>query len=248
MQTKNNLKSIIRTKQEIQLDTLRMELSHSTTKGDHCECAWIKYLESFLPKRYKIDKGMVYDSDGNTSDQIDIIIYDPFYTPLIITTESGDKIVAAESVYAVFECKPIISAANLRYANDKITSVTKLNRKSTFIIDNGEKKLGRMPTRIIGGILATKSSSQNKIVDKVRQFANIDIGYAPDSICFFSKQIICDDNEIIVRDSDKAASLFFWGLLEDLHSIGTVAPIDNLAYAEFLMNENPFGDIYGKTN
>lgn len=119
MQTRSNLKSIIKTKQEAHLAALRMDLLHTTTKGDHCERAWIKYLKSFLPKRYEVDKGMVYDSDGNISEQIDIIVYDPFYTPLIVTTASGDKIVAAESVYAVFECKPKISTSNLKYASKK---------------------------------------------------------------------------------------------------------------------------------
>lgn len=247
MQTRSNLKSIIKTKQETHLAILRMDLSHTTTKGDHCECAWIKYLKSFLPKRYEVDKGMVYDSDGNISEQIDIIVYDPFYTPLIVTTASGDKIVAAESVYAVFECKPKISTSNLRYASKKIASVTNLNRKSTYVIDNGEKRHGRKPTAIIGGILATESSSTTTVISNVKQFTNIDIGYAPDSICFFSKRITCNSNEIIIKNSNNAGDLFFWGLLEDLHAIGTVAPIDNLAYAEFLIGKNPFGGDYGKT-
>ena len=248
MQTKGELKSIIKTKQEAHLATLRMELLHSTTKGDHCENAWIKYLESFLPKRYKVGKGIVYDSDGNTSEQIDIIIYDPFYTPLIITTESGDIIVAAESVYAVFECRQKINKANLEYASKKITSVTSLNRKSTFIVDNGERKSGRKPTKIIGGILATKSSSMAATANNAKHFMNIDIGYAPDDLCFLSRRIAYDDYEMVVKNSIDAASLFFWGLLEDLHSIGTVAPIDNLAYAEFLMGENPFGGDHGKAS
>ena len=248
MQTEGKLKSIIKTKQEAHLAALKMELSHPTTKGDHCESAWIKYLESFLPKRYKVDKGIVYDSDGNTSEQIDIIIYDPFYTPLIITTESGDKIVAAESVYAVFECRQKINKANLEYASKKIASVTSLNRKSTFVIDNGKKKPGRKLTKIIGGILATESSSITTVTNNVKHFMNIDIGYAPDNLCFLSKRIIYDNNEIVIKNSIDAASLFFWGLLEDLHSIGTVAPINNMAYAEFLIGKNLFGGDYGKAS
>ena len=47
---------------------------HSGTKGDATENDWISFFRSYLPSRYKVDKGIVIDSDGNQSQQIDINI------------------------------------------------------------------------------------------------------------------------------------------------------------------------------
>ena len=176
MRDNNNLRSLFKTKQTILLSKLKTELLHPTSKGDNSESAWKEYLEGFLPKRYKVDKGFVYDSDGNKSDQIDIIVYDPFFTPLIFDTESGEKMVAAESVYAVFECKQKINKSNVQYASKKIASVTGLRRKSSYVIDNGTKKDGRKPTPIIGGLLAVDAPRRKSgVLKESKDFSNIQI-------------------------------------------------------------------------
>ena len=66
---------------------LNFDLSHPTSQGDQCEGKWIEFLKSFLPNRYAVAKGFVFDSKGSISDQIDVIIYDPHHSPLIFIGE-----------------------------------------------------------------------------------------------------------------------------------------------------------------
>ena len=53
---------------------------HPGTKGDATENDWISFFRRYLPTRYKVDKGIVIDSNGNQSQQIDITLIG---TPLL---------------------------------------------------------------------------------------------------------------------------------------------------------------------
>lgn len=76
-----DIKSLFNTKQIILESKLDILLEHPVTKGEHCESAWIDFFRSFLPNKYAVDKGFVFDYRGNVSEQIDIIIYDTLYAP-----------------------------------------------------------------------------------------------------------------------------------------------------------------------
>ena len=91
-----------------QLSTDREFITHPGSKGDALENTWIEWLRNYLPNRYSVEKAIVIDCEGNTSDQIDIVIYDNWYTPFIFT-QNGFQYIPAEGVYAVFEVKPKIS-------------------------------------------------------------------------------------------------------------------------------------------
>jgi len=68
-----------------------------------------RFFQSFLPSRYAVTKGFVFDATGKISEQLDVIIYDAHYSPLIFETGAGEKFITAESVYAVFDSKPEIN-------------------------------------------------------------------------------------------------------------------------------------------
>ncbi len=148
-----------------QLNTNREFITHPGSKGDSLENAWIEWLQKYLPNRYSVDKAIVIDSNGNTSQQIDIVIYDNWFTPFIFS-QNGFHYIPAEGVYAIFEVKPDISGSsecitNIQYAADKIESVRKLKRTTTSIISVGQKQSPRGLTKIVGGILtSTKSGSK----------------------------------------------------------------------------------------
>ena len=57
-------------------------LSHPTDKGDNSEANWIEWFAKYLPKRYKAAKATIIDSQGNISDQIDLVLYDAQYSYL----------------------------------------------------------------------------------------------------------------------------------------------------------------------
>ena len=162
-----NIKTMFNTKQAILESKLSILLDHPVTKGEHCESAWLDFFRSFLPDKYAVDKGFVFDSLGNVSDQIDIIIYDALFTPLIFGTDAGEKFITAESVYAVFDSKPTINKSTLEYTNKKIESVSTLVRSSRSTISSGVIFPPRNLTHIIGGILANDSTSAKTIGSNV---------------------------------------------------------------------------------
>src|SRR5665647_587975 len=72
---------------------------HGTTIGDDSEANWARVLREFLPARYGVAKGHVMDSRGETSQQIDLLVFDSQYTPLLAQTSNGDLFIPAEAVY-----------------------------------------------------------------------------------------------------------------------------------------------------
>ena len=71
----------LQTQMVSQLTTNRDYISHPGSIGDSLENVWIEWLRNYLPNRYCVDKAIVIDSNGDTSHQIDVVIYDQHFTP-----------------------------------------------------------------------------------------------------------------------------------------------------------------------
>lgn len=178
------------------LSTNRDFITHPGSKGDALENAWIKWLQKYLPNRYSVDKAIVIDHQGNTSHQMDIVIYDNWFTPFIFS-QNGFHYIPAEGVYAVFEVKPDIGdssdgKSNIEYTAEKIESVRKLIRTSTDMINSGRKFPPRPLTKIIGGILCSSNSfthqNNNTILKHIQNqkgLKSIDFGCIADYGSFY---------------------------------------------------------------
>ena len=208
-------------------------LEHPVTKGEHCEGAWIDFFRSFLPKKYAVDKGFVFDAKGNISEQIDIIIYDALYAPLVFGAESGEKFVTAESVYAVFDSKPKIEKKTLEYTEKKIESVTRLYRSNRDVVACGVQKNKRKLTRILGGILAVNSVKEKAIISHLKKYNGIDFGCAINNFTFHAKR---DDEgkflSMSASSKDETILAFFYLILDELYKLGTVGGLDIRDYAD----------------
>ena len=106
-------------------------ITHPGSEGDSLENAWIDLLRNYLPNRYSVDKAMVIDHKGNVSQQIDIVIYDNWYTPFIFN-QNGFKYIPAEGVYAVFEVKPDIGGTSAGKHNIEDTVEKHIKELSGF--------------------------------------------------------------------------------------------------------------------
>jgi hypothetical protein len=179
------------------LSTNREFITHPGSKGDALENAWIEWLRNYLPNRYSVDKAIVIDHEGNTSHQMDIVIYDNWFTPFIFS-QNGFHYIPAEGVYAVFEVKPDIGGSsdgktNIEYAAEKIESVRKLLRTSTNMINSGRRLDPRPLTKIVGGILCSTNSyshnNNNKTIEghvkSQKGLRSIDMGCIADYGSFF---------------------------------------------------------------
>lgn len=177
-----------------QLSTNRQFITHPGSKGDALENAWIEWLRKYLPNRYSVDKAIVIDHEGNTSHQIDIVIYDNWFTPFIFS-QNGFHYIPAEGVYAVFEVKPDLKGnveekTYIQYSAEKIESVRRLKRTSTDMINSGQKMKARPLTKIVGGILTStntirKPSTIESHLKKLTGFQGIDLGCSADYGSFF---------------------------------------------------------------
>lgn len=199
MSNKVNLKDLFNGLQNqmiAQLNTNRQFITHAGSKGDALENTWIEWLQTYLPNRYSVDKAIVIDSTGNTSQQIDIVIYDTWFTPFILK-QNGFHYIPAEGVYAVFEVKPDIQGnvedkSFIQYAGEKIESVRHLKRTTTKIISAGRYQDPRGLTKIVGGILTSTNTfthSNNKTIEKhlkeLKGLQSIDFGCIADYGSFY---------------------------------------------------------------
>jgi hypothetical protein len=147
---------------ERRLATVRDAFEHSGTKGDASEHVWLEFLKTYLPERYCAERAHVVDSNGAFSQQIDVVVFDRHYSPLIFKYE-GQIILPAESVYAVFEAKQSINATYVGYAQKKAESVRGLYRTSLPIPHAGGTFEPRPLTRILGGILTLKATGPPRL-------------------------------------------------------------------------------------
>lgn len=179
-----------------QLNTNREFIDHPGSKGDALENAWIEWLRKYLPNRYCVDKAIVIDHEGNTSQQMDIVIYDNWFTPFIFN-QNGFYYIPAEGVYAVFEVKPDIKGNvgdknYIEYSGEKIESVRVLKREAASFINGGIKSNPRPLTKIIGGILCSTNTFTHKNNDTVTghlkaldNLQSIDLGCIADYGSFY---------------------------------------------------------------
>ena len=59
------------------LEAARKTFGHPGTKGDASEHVWLELFQKYLPRRYETKKAFVVDSNGEFSDQIDVVVLAP---------------------------------------------------------------------------------------------------------------------------------------------------------------------------
>lgn len=91
----------------------------------------IRKLEMLLPKSVGIGSGCIIDSYGNTSKQMDIVLYEKDFCPVFCINESSETTYfPCEGVVAVGEVKSSLNSKELSDIFKKIESVKKLKRHS----------------------------------------------------------------------------------------------------------------------
>jgi hypothetical protein len=220
--------------------------SHPVAKGDVGEVHWQGVLDSrhgnkgFLPARYAISKAFVVDADGNTSEQIDIVIHDAHFCPLLF--ELGDNCyIPAESVYAVLEVKTEMNRDDVLYAADKAASVRALRRTSLPIIHAGGAFSPREPFPILAGILATRTGWSPPLGDALvtaltdsNEAGRLDLGATAEDGAFEVTYARDGTPELTKSEPDTGLMFFLSRLYSRLQQLGTVTAIDLSDYARDL--------------
>jgi hypothetical protein len=212
-------------------------IRHQGDKGEVNEQHFIDFLRRYLPNRYTVDKAMVIDSLGATSESIDVVVFDRQYTPTLLDSDKH-RYVPAESVYAVFECKPTINKTYLEYAGGKAASVRRLHRTSIPIPHAGGSYPPKPLHDIVAGILAIDvewvdglgASFVGNHATLKGDFA-LDCGFAASGASF---DTFNDDRSLIFGPADNSLAYFAFRLLSRLQACATVPAVDWSAYASQL--------------
>lgn len=211
---------------------------HAGTMGDDSELNWIGMLRDLLPSRYRVDRAFVVSSGGGKSEQLDIVIHDRHFSPLLFEVGMA-SFIPAESVYAVFEVKQSMSKGHLEYASDKIASVRRLERTSAIIPHAGGEYEPRQPPRLLGGFLALRSdwtppfgSPFEQAMGAQSDEGRIDIGCVLEAGSF--ERPNPDGREVALRGEDEGLMFFALTLLRRLQSMASVPAIDYSRYGAAL--------------
>src|SRR6185369_1370205 len=104
--------------------------------------------------------------EGARSRQIDIAIYDRFYSPLLFP-DDVQPYIPAESVYAVFECKQDLSTETLCDAAAKAASVRRLRGTSAPLLCAGSMLPPRAAPPILAGILCLGDADPESLAPRL---------------------------------------------------------------------------------
>jgi len=233
------LRSAFSAEQEVlavQLKLSSTSITHDGVMGEVNEQHFIQVLRKHLPKRYAVDHGIVIDSNGATSDQIDIIIFDHQYTPTLLD-QQAHRFIPAEAVYCVLEVKPSINKSYLEYAAKKAESVRLLDRTSVPIHHAGGELPPKPLFQIISGIVAADIEWVDGMsgepfltnLNTLQGIKALDCGLALSDKCFDTF-----DGKLTISPAKNSLAFFIFRLLQKLQSFGTVPAVDWNRYAHVI--------------
>jgi hypothetical protein len=220
---------------EQSLSDARRLIGHEGEKGGASEEVWRALFRRHLPIRYQVDTGFVVDSRGIFSEQIDIIIFDRQYSPLVFELGSR-KIFPAESVYAVFEAKQSANARNIEMARTKGCSVKSLLRTNLPVRQLDGSKVERPLLTIIAGFLALDSDWNPAFGTPLEHALRpTDPDRCLDLGCVATAGILSSSMEgVDLSLHPSPATAFLFELIARLQELGTVPMIDMREYKKHL--------------
>lgn len=118
-----------------EIDLLNAIIPHNATKGAENEESLRNVIRSFVPQRYSVGSGIVIDSFGQRSRQIDIVIYDSQTYPALFSSTST-VLFPVETVIAAIEVKTFLDATKLRNVVENCRSIRALRHYDERIIQN----------------------------------------------------------------------------------------------------------------
>jgi hypothetical protein len=222
-------------------------LEHPSACGAAGELQWLHLLNCHLPERYRASSAFIVDARGNRSRQIDIAIYDRFYSPLIFPYEGG-ILIPAESVYAVFEVKQVLTRQYVRDAGIKVASVRRLKRTTVPIPATATGDCpAKPPFRILTGVLANKSVWKEKdfVANLTSALAQLTPDQSLDLGCILHQAAFqCVPrprrrrHNLKLSTADDSLVFFLFHFLDRLRALGTAPALNFLAYARSLKSKS----------
>ena len=96
---------------QMKADLKERLIHHPGELGSDREEVIRRFLRAYLPKRFNVSDGFVFDSTGNVSQQLDIVISNSLICPRF-ETAGGKKFFPCESVVAVGQAKSSLTTGS----------------------------------------------------------------------------------------------------------------------------------------
>lgn len=172
------------------------DIFHNGSKGTVREQIVNKIIRPYLPSCYGLSGGEAFDKEGNTSKQLDLVVYDSVFSYIVPYMDNFIQF-PCESIYGNIEIKSYLNKDELQKAVENIKSVKCLKRKGTHswtvtpqvsISINGlPKDCNRNP--YFGVIFAYDSVDVATVLDYLKK-TDITSNLLPNAIILYSKRTI----------------------------------------------------------
>lgn len=107
---------------------------HPVDRGEYRERIVQEFLRPYLPECYGLGRGEVFSADGESSRQIDIVIYDAIFSSVLMKDENS-QLFPCESVFGSIEVKTELTGQTLEQGVENIMSLKKLEREASDMLD-----------------------------------------------------------------------------------------------------------------
>lgn len=187
---------------------LRNLVKHPGERGALVEQGFLEILSSHIPEGFGVTSGFVVDSLGNSSRQIDIIVYNKSVTPFVF--RGAISVIPIECVIMALEIKSHINSEAIKDAAKKGTSIKQLSRNAfttpwPFTGDITDESVPK-PQFVIAGLT---SVSKETVLNAWKAEAEAQKSWMPvDSI------VSIEGNSGIVLEQDDKAQKFSVGRIE----------------------------------
>ena len=222
------------------LQTEREIVTHPGAKGATAETNWKAMLDDHLPSRNQVSKAFVIDSGGGLSEEIDLVIHDRQYSPLLFNRD-GALYVPAESVYAVLEVKQEVDKGTVEYAGKKAASVVRSRGRAYPCLTLVATSSRGSPSR--SSRVSSRSKARGSLPLVIRSLICCGDRLRTHGFSFSARCVMAavrsstrEDGTVAAQTSatDTGLVFFFLRLLGRLQSLGTVPAIDLTAYGKSL--------------
>lgn len=223
------LKSIIKARYNnlLELDRTTSRVKHSGEKGGYREFFISQLIRPIIPSHFGIGNGIIIDSKGRQSPQIDILIYDKRLIPPIFESESRG-IFPIDSVIAVLEIKSKLSTSDIPQL-EKISEcfIPKDGYDFLYIITPGKIIENNKPRTIYPhfAVFAFDSTAEHKDeANRLKNKMKKDLWTGVGIVCIANKGLWVFDRKkkdynLIETDKNEIIVKFLNSVLDQLENI-----------------------------
>lgn len=115
---------------QAEVDTFNRLIDHQGEKGRENELSLARVLERLVPSKYGIGSGLLIDSEGNYSKQMDIVVYNNSEEPALLA-QTNQVLFPVENVKLCIEVKTTADKQEIEDAVKKMTSIRDLKSTGT---------------------------------------------------------------------------------------------------------------------